>query len=378
MSFAFTEDQQLLVDSAEKYLQAEYTFDARGKTLSSDEGWSRDSWAAFAEMGWLALPIPEEYGGLGGSTVDMAALLEQMGKVLVVEPVIATLVLGAEAVALAGSEAQKTEILGAVAEGGMTLALGHGEPGVRDDLAHVTTTATQDGDGWRLSGHKAVVHHAATADRIIVSARVSGDPASREGIGLFMISPGAEGVELRSYPTMDGLQAADVILDNVSVSAADVLGDPSDALEAIEAVVDRARVLLAAEACGAMDSAVRLTTEYLKTREQFGVPLSSFQVLQHRAVDMLSATTFARALTYRSAGGIDSSTTRAERAKAASAAKAEIGKAGKLVGQESIQLHGGMGMSAEMAIGHYFKRLTMIDVMFGNQHYHLRRFAKAA
>ena len=378
MSFAFTEDQQLLADSAEKYLQAEYTFEARAKTLALEEGWSRETWAAFAEMGWLALPIPEDHGGLGGSTVDLAVLLEAMGKVLVVEPVVATLVLGAETVRLAGSEDQKAEILGAIAEGSMTLAFGHGEPGVRDDLAHVTTTATKDGDGWRLSGHKAVVHHAATADRIIVSARISGDPASREGIGLFMVAPGAEGVTLRSYPTMDGLQAADVILENVSVGAASVLGEPGGSLEAIEAVVDRARVLLGAEACGAMDSAVKLTTEYLKTREQFGVPLSSFQVLQHRAVDMLSATTFARALTYRSAGALDGSETRGQRAKAASAAKAEIGKAGRLVGQESIQLHGGMGMSQEMAIGHYFKRLTMIDLMFGNQHYHLRRFAKAA
>ncbi len=342
--------------------------------MAGEAGWSRDTWRAFAEMGWLALPLPEAHGGLGGSTVDTAILMERFGRHLVVEPYVATIVLGAETVARAGSDRQKAELLPAVAEGRLLLALAHGEPTSRFDLARVAATATRDGAGWRLSGHKAVVHHAQCADWLVVSARTAGAGTDRDGITLFLVPANADGVTLRPYPTVDGLRAAEVLLENVAVADDQVLGEVGGGLAVVEAVVDRALVLLSAEAVGAMDATVSLTAEYLKTREQFGRPLGSFQVLQHRLVDMLAAKEFAHALCYRAAGAMDD-TTGSERARAAAAVKAETGRAGKRIGQDAIQMHGGMGMTDDMAVGHYFKRLTMIDVQFGNAAHHLRRFA---
>lgn len=377
MSFAFTEDQQLLADSAARFLADKYGFDARRAAMRADGGWQRDTWWAFAELGWLALPLPEEHGGLGGSTVDTAVLMEAFGRHLVVEPYLATVVLGAEAVVRAGTAEQKAAILPAVAEGGMLLALAHGEPASRFDLARIDATATRAGDGWRLSGHKAVALHADCADRLVVSARTAGEATDRDGITLFLVDPQAGGVTLRPYPTVDGLRGADVILDGAEVPADAVLGPIGGGLAVVEAVVDRALVLLSAEAVGAMDATLRLTGEYLKTREQFGRPLSSFQVLQHRMVEMLQAQRFAHALCFRAAGAMDT-TAGAERARAAAAIKAEAGRAAKRVGQEAIQLHGGMGMTDDMAVGHYFKRMTMIDMQFGNAGHHLRRFAGLA
>lgn len=374
MSFAVTEDQQLLADSAERFLSDTYGFDARRSIMQSEAGWSRDLWRSFAELGWLALPLPEAHGGLGGSTDDLAVLMEAFGRHLVVEPYIATVVLGAEIVAQAGSEDQKAAVLPAVASGDLLLALAHGEPTSRFDLARVAATATRDGAGWRLSGHKAVALHADAADRLIVSARTSGSGADRDGITLFLVDADASGVTRRPYPTVDGLRAAEVMFDDAAIPDDAVLGQVGGGLPVIERVVDRALVALSAEAVGAMDMTVRLTTEYLKTREQFGRPLASFQVLQHRLVEMLRAKEFAYALCHRAAGAMDT-TDGAERARAAAAIKSETGKAGKLIGQEAIQLHGGMGMTDEMAVGHYFKRLTMIDMQFGNAGYHLRRFA---
>lgn len=374
MSFAFSEDQQLLADSADRFLADKYDFDARRATLRSDNGWRRETWTTFAELGWLALPLPEAHGGLGGSTVDLAVLMERFGRHLVVEPYLATVVLGAETIARAGSDPQRTEILPAVAEGTTILALGVGEPQARFDLHRVATAATRDGGGWRLSGHKAVVLHADAADRLIVSARTAGAETDRDGISLFLVDPKADGVTLRPYPTVDGLRGAEVLLDGVTVPDDAVVGTVDAGLPVIEAVVDRALVALSAEAVGAMAETVRLTTEYLKTREQFGRPLASFQVLQHRLVEMLQAREFAHALCYRAAGAMDA-TEGVERARAAAGIKAESGRAGKFIGQEAIQLHGGMGMTDEMAVGHYFKRMTMIDVQFGNAAHHLRRFA---
>jgi alkylation response protein AidB-like acyl-CoA dehydrogenase len=374
MSFAFTEDQQLLAESADRFVRDEYGFEARKKILASDDGFSREHWGKFAELGWLALPLPEEHGGIGGSAVDLAVLLECMGRGLVVEPYYATVVLGAAAVQQAGSAAQQSAILPGVAEGTTMLAFGHSEPKSRFDLAHVETAAKQDGGGWRLSGHKAVVLHAASADHIVVSARTSGAITDRDGITLFLVDPKAKGVSLRGYPTVDGLRAAEVMLSDVAVGADAVLGPVGGGADAIDAVADRALVGLSAEACGAMDAVVRQTTEYLKTREQFGAKIGSFQALQHRVVEMLAAKEFARALTYRAAGLVDTASP-SERARAAAAAKAETGRAGKRIGQEAVQMHGGMGMTVDMAVGSYFKRLTMIDTAFGNAGHQLRRFA---
>ena len=375
MSFAFNDDQKLLAESADRFVLDDYAFETRRKIMAMDGGFSRDVWAQFADLGWLALPIPEAHGGIGGSTVDTAVLLECFGRGLIVEPYHSTVVMGAGAVAAAGSDGQKNEILAGVAEGKTLLAFAHIEPRARFTLNHVETTATKDGAGFVLNGEKAVVHNAETADTLIVSARTAGGTADMDGVTLFLVDRDADGVELRSYPTIDGLRASEVLLTNVKLGADAVLGDVDGAMPAIETVADRASVLMCAEAAGAMDAAVKLTVEYLKTRVQFGRPIGEFQVLQHRAVEMLGAKEYSRALTYRAAGVVDVANAR-ERARAVSAAKVEMGRGGKKIGQDGVQLHGGMGMTDDMAVGHYFKRLTMIDMLFGNADHHMRRFAR--
>jgi alkylation response protein AidB-like acyl-CoA dehydrogenase len=375
MSFAFNDDQKLLAESADRFVLDDYAFETRRKIMAMDGGFSRDVWAQFADLGWLALPIPEEHGGIGGSTVDTAVLLECLGRGLVVEPFHSTVVMGAGAVAAAGNDAQKGEILAAVAEGRMLLGFAHIEPRARFTLNHVETKAAKDGAGFVLNGEKAIVHNAETADKLIVSARTAGGITDMDGVTLFLVDRDADGVELRSYPTIDGLRASEVMLTNVTVGAGAVLGDVDGAMPVIETVVDRACILMCAEAAGAMDAAVKLTVEYMKGRVQFGRPIGEFQVLQHRAVEMLGAKDFSRALTYRSAGVVDVADAH-ERARAVSAAKVEMGKAGKKIGQDGVQLHGGMGMTDDMAVGHYFKRLTMIDMLFGNSDHHMRRFAR--
>jgi alkylation response protein AidB-like acyl-CoA dehydrogenase len=377
MSFAFNDDQKLLAESADRFIQDDYAFETRRKIMAMDGGFSREVWSQFAELGWLALPIPEAHGGLGGSTVDTAVLMECLGRGLVLEPYLATVVLGAGAVAEAGNEAQKNAILAGVAEGATMLAFAHVEQKARFNLNHVETSAAKDGSGYVLNGAKAVVHNAETADTLVVSARTAGKATDADGVTLFLVDRAAAGVELRSYPTIDGLRASEVALKGVKVGADTVLGEVGAAMPVIETVADRASVLLCAEAAGAMDSAVKLTVEYMKTRVQFGRPIGEFQVLQHRAVEMLGAKEFSRALTYRAAGVIDGANPRV-RSRAVSAAKVEMGRAGKKIGQEGVQLHGGMGMTDDMAVGHYFKRLTMIDMMFGNTDHHMRRFARLA
>jgi len=374
MSFTFTDDQRQLADSIDRYLADKYGFEQRKAIRAGDDGWSRAVWAEFAELGWLAFPIAEVHGGLGGTTVDLALMMEAFGKALVVEPFVATIVLGAETIARA-DPARAEALLPAVAEGSHLLALAHGEPTSRYDISRVATTATKEGDGWVLSGTKAVVLHGDCADTLIVSARTGGAEDERDGVTLFLVPGDAAGLTKRAYPTIDGLRGADLTLDGVRLGADSVLGPVGGAVDIVEGVLDRACVVLSAEAVGAMAAAVDLTTDYLKTRTQFGKPLGSFQVLQHRAVEMLSETQFARALCYRSAGQMDVSGG-AVRSRAASAIKAEIGRVGKIVGEEAVQLHGGMGMTDEMAVGHYFKRLRLIDVTFGNAAHHLRRFAE--
>ncbi|WP_281684138.1 acyl-CoA dehydrogenase family protein [Thalassobaculum salexigens] len=376
MSFTFTDDQRQLADSIERYLADKYGFEQRNRIRKGEGGWSRQVWKDFAELGWLAFPIAEEHGGLGGSTVDLALMMEAFGKALVVEPFIAAIVLGAEIVARADPE-RAAEILPQVAAGERLLAFAHSEPNSRYDLPRVSTMATESDEGWILDGHKAVVLHGDCADTLIVSARTGGRDDEREGITLFLVPGDAEGLTKKTYPTIDGMRGADLEFDGVRVGPDAVLGEMGKALDIVEGVVDRACVVLAAEGVGAMQATVDLTTEYLKTRTQFGKPLGSFQVLQHRAVDMLSETRFAHALCYRTAGLMDS-VGGVERARAASMIKAEIGRAGKMVGEEAVQLHGGMGMTDEMAVGHYFKRLRLIDVTFGNAGHHLSRIVDMA
>ena len=373
MDFSLNEEQRLLEDSAERFVRESCSLDRRRALVAGEPGYSERSWRQMADLGWLGVGVPEALGGSGGGPVETMVLMEAFGAGLVVEPYFPSVVLGGNLVAMAGSEAQKHDVLPALAAGELKLAFAWVEAQSGFDLFDVRTTARRGDGGWVVDGAKGVVLGAA-ADRIVVSARTSGGPRDRNGIGLFLVDRDADGVRLRDYRTVDGLRAAEVAFENVTVGDDAVLGDPRDALPAIEAVAERAIAALCAEAVGVMDIIVRDTAEYLKTRKQFGRPIGAFQVLQHQFTDMLIASEEARSMTYVATlrlGERDETV----RAKAVSGAKHLVGKNGRLIGQRAIQLHGGMGMTEEMAVGHYFKRLTMIDVMFGDAAYHLKRYA---
>jgi pimeloyl-CoA dehydrogenase small subunit len=376
MDFDLSDEQRLLKDSVDRLIADRYGFEARKHAIVAPEGWSRETWAAFAELGLLGVPFAEEHGGFGGGPVETMLVMEAFGHGLVVEPYLSTVVLGGGLVRHGGSEAQKGEILPAIAAGELTLAFAQAERGSRYDLHDVQTSARRDGEGYILTGEKGVVLHGASADRLLVTARVAGGRRDRGGIGLFLVDAKAPGVSRRGYPTQDGMQAAEISLDNVRIGADGMVGEPDNALPLIERVVDEAMAAVIAEAVGAMDVAHATTVEYLKTRKQFGVTIGSFQSLQHRAADMFVALEQARSMMYFAtmmAGEDDA----AVRGPAIAAAKVQIGRSGRTVGQGAIQLHGGVGVTMEYAIGHYFKRLTMIDTAFGDADHHLVRVAEA-
>lgn len=368
MEFALNDEQKLLKDSVDRFVERAYEFEARNKLLESDEGFSRDHWGTFAELGWLGVPFSEEQGGFGGGMAEAAVIMNGLGKGLVLEPFLPTVVLGGGLLARAGAG----EDIERLVEGHLQLAFGFAEPRSRYNLAHVETSAEAAGDGFVLSGHKAVVFNAPAADKIVVSARTAGGVREAEGITLFVVDGSADGVTVRGYPTVDGLRAGEVMLDNVKVGADAILGEADNALPLIEQVIDRGIAAVCAEAAGIMEHMVWSTRDYLKTREQFGVPLSKFQVLQHRMADMFMDAEEALSMAYMAALRADDPDP-VVRAHGVSAAKAFIGQAGRRVGQEAIQMHGGMGVTQEMPISHYFKRLTMIDTMFGNADFHLAR-----
>ena len=374
MNFSLDEGQQLLKDSVERFVRETCSLDRRRALVESAPGYSERSWQRMAELGWLGAGVPESHGGTGGGPVETMVLMEAFGSGLVVEPYLPSVVLGGNLVAAAGSEAQKRALLPALVAGELKLAFAWVEMQSGFDLFDVETTAVRRDGGYVIDGTKSVVLGAATADRLIVSARSRGTSRDRDGIGLFILDREAGGVTLRDYRTVDGLRAAEVTFEAVAVGEAAVLGDPHDALPVIEAVAERAIAALCAEAVGVMDVIVRDTAEYLKTRRQFGRPIGAFQVPQHQFVDMLTASEEARSMMYLATLRLGERDARA-RAKAVSGAKHLIGRHGRAVGERAIQLHGGMGMTDEMAVGHYFKRLTMIDVMFGDAAYHLKRYA---
>ena len=372
MDFSLTDEQRLLRETVDRFVAEKCSFEQQREMASTPQGFSRDIWGQFAELGWLAVALPEEFEGFGGSQLDIAVLMEGFGHGLVLTPYLSTVVLGGGLLTAGGSQAQKAEWLPAIAEGRMLVAVAHTEPRSRYDLCHVESTARKDGSGYVLDGHKSVVFHGGTADKLLVSARTAGNVGDRDGITVFAIDPGR--AVLRPYPTIDGGRAAELTLEGVSVESGDVVGEVDGGLELIEYVVDRGITAVCAEAVGIMGSLVWATSEYLKTREQFGRPLSKFQSLQHRSVDMLMEYELSKSLARRAAVAVEDSEPVA-RAQAASAAKIQIGKAGKFVGQQAVQLHGGMGMADELPIGHYFKRLSMINSLFGDVDYHLQRFA---
>ena len=375
MNFSFTDEQNLLRESVEKFIAAEYPFEVRRECAASEAGFSRAIWGKFAELGWLGLGIPEEAGGVGGGPVETAVVMEALGAGLAVEPYLATVVIGANLLERGG--AGQHERISRLTAGELQVAFGFAERQSRYELANVETRAEPDGgDGFRLAGTKSVVFNAPTADIIAVSARTAGGPRERGGITVFALDADTPGLEVRAYRTMDGLRAGEVDLDGVRAGPGDVLGRVGEGLEVTETAVNAGIVAACAEASGIMARMHRDTVEYLKHREQFGAALSRFQALQHRLVDMFMACELSRSMAYMAAVRLaDPDTEDGELRKAISAAKIRIGRAGRFVGENAIQLHGGMGMTDEMPISHYFKRLVLIDSQFGDADHHLREMA---
>ena len=373
MDFSFSEEQTLLKESIERFIQNDYGFNERQATVKSEADFNASHWQTFAELGWLAVPFAEEDGGFGGGPVESIAMWEQFGKGLVIEPLLATVVLAGGALRLAGTKAQKQAALTGIISGESQAALAFAEPQGRYNLADLTTGAVRHNGGWRLNGYKAVALNGPSADWLVASARTAGAQRDAAGVSLFLVPANATGVSRRDYPTVDGFTASEVTFEDVDLDADALLGEEGGGLAVLEQVIDEGILAVGAEAVGCMEVLYKDTVEYCKTRKQFGQPIGKFQVLQHRMVDMFMEYEQAKSLMYmaamRMAEGYGT-----EAQKAVSAFKVQVGKSGRFVGQNAVQLHGGMGMTDELNIGHYFKRLTMIDALFGNVDYHLKRF----
>ncbi|HZX25530.1 MAG TPA: acyl-CoA dehydrogenase family protein [Telluria sp.] len=363
MDFNFTEEQQQFADALRRWTAKDYGFEQRRAIVYSAAGVSDQAWATLTELGMLALPVPEEQGGFDGSAVDMFVVMQELGRALVVEPYFAT-VLGAQFLKLGGTQA---EALARVAAGELKLACALGEPQARHDMFDVATTARAEGDGYVLDGRKSVVVHGAEAGALVVSARGAG------GIQLFLVPTDAPGLSVRGYRTADGQRAADVTLANVRLAADARIGPPDDASGLLDAALDYGAGLLCAEALGAMQALFDATLEYLKTRQQFGAPIGKFQALQHRMADMYIHLEQARSMAMLAAVKLGSADPH-ERARAVSAAKYRVGQAARFIGQQAIQLHGGMGVTDELPAAHHFKRLTAIELTLGDSDHHLQRF----
>ena len=377
MDFSLSEEQQLLRDSIARYVANEYSFAERQQIVASPKGWSDKVWAQFAAMGLLGVPFPDALGGFGGTAVDVMVVMQELGRGIVVEPYLSTVVLGGGLVDLAGTAAQKQDILPRLGQGKWLLALAHGEPQSRYDLHDVATTAQREGSGYALSGRKSVVLHGASADTLIVAARTAGGPRDREGITLLLVDAKTRGVTATGYRTVDGLHAADVALDGVHVGTDAVLGQVDGGLPLLERAVDLGAAALCGEAVGVIEALNAATLDYLKTRQQFGQPIGRFQALQHRAVDMLIHAEQSKSMACVAAVKVQSGDP-AERRRAVSAAKSLVGRAGRAVAKEAIQMHGGMGVANELPAAHYAKRLTMIDFWLGDSDWHTGRFAEVA
>ncbi len=374
MDFELSEEQVLLKDSIDRFVKDNYGPEDRIKLSQTELGFSRDHWKTMAELGWLGMAFSEEAGGFGGGAVETMIMMESMGRGLVLEPFVSTVLLGGALVAEAGNADQIEAIIPEIIEGNLMMSFGYAEAQSRFNLNDVETTASKSGDGYILNGTKAVVYHGGTADKIVISARTSGASRDADGISLFIVDSNAAGLDIRSYATVDGQRAADVRLENVTVPASALIGAEGVASPVIEKVIDGAIGAICAEAVGAMAAANEITNEYLKTRKQFGTAIGKFQVLQHRMVDMYMEAEQSKSMSDMVAMKLDLGYADDTR-KAVSAAKAQIGKSAKFVGQQSVQLHGGMGMTDEYSIGHFFKRLTTIEMLFGNTDFHLNRFS---
>ena len=364
MNFDYNEEQQLLADSVRRFLAKDYGFEARRKIVASKDGWSASVWSTLTEMGLTGLPFSPDHGGFGGGAVDLMGVMEAMGDAMLVEPYLATVGLGAQFVARAGSDAQKKAILPAVVEGKLKMAFAHTEKGARYNLSKVEVRAKKAGSGWEITGEKFVVLGAPAAEKFVVSAKTD------KGLSLFLVDKNS--VEIKSYITLDEQRAGDVVL---SKTPGELLGAEGGALPVIEEVMDFATALICAEAVGAMKFACDTTLEYLKTRKQFGVPIGTFQALQHRMVDMYVSYEQAKSMACLACSKFDSPVDAKDRARSISAAKIKIADNCRHISQEAIQLHGGMGMTEELKVSHTFRRLTMIAQQFGDAEHHLARFA---
>jgi pimeloyl-CoA dehydrogenase small subunit len=376
MDFSLTDEQRLLQQSVERLFADHYAFDARKRYGQEPGGFSHEQWKRYAELGLLGLPFDDQYGGSAGGPVETMIVMEAIGRALALEPYLATVVLAGGLMRLGGSEVMRAALLPQIASGDLILAFAHAERQSRYDLADIASTARRDGAGYVIDGAKTLVLQGDSAKKLVVSARLADGQRDREGLGLFLVDATASGVSTHGYATVDGMRAAEVTLSGVRVGADAVIGTPGGAFPLIERVVDMAIAALAAEAVGAMASMHELTVDYMKTRRQFGVAIGAFQALQHRAADMLIALEQARSMAMLATMMAAEDDVR-ERRQAISAAKVQIGRSGRFIGQQAIQIHGGIGMTMEHSVGHYFKRVTTIDTTFGDADYHLGLLAEA-
>jgi len=375
MDFEPSDDQRLLVESVTRLLNDTYSFAQRKSYTALPQGYSPDMWAKFAELGLLGLPFAEEYGGFGGGAQEVMLVMQAFGRMLVLEPFLPTVVLCGTAINAAGSAEQKRSLLTAIAEGGLVMSFAHGERQARYDLNDVVTTAKKNGSGWVLDGSKTVVSHGEAAGKLIVSARTSGDRYDEDGISLFVVDADAAGVARRGYVSRDDTRAADVSLSNVSVPADALLGEVGKGFAVIQKVVEAGIAATAAEVVGAMEAMNDMTLEYSKTRVQFGNPIGTYQVVQHRMADMFMTQEQGRSMAMLATIAVDNPD-EAERIRDMAMAKIGIGQAGRYVSQSAVQMHGGIGMTEEYAVGHYFRRCMVIERLWGDPAYYLKKLAE--
>jgi alkylation response protein AidB-like acyl-CoA dehydrogenase len=373
MDFNFTEEQQLLADTVKRFVREDYTFEQRREILKSSEGWSRDVWRSLADLGLTALNVPEAHGGLNANPVDTMLVMNALGEGLVVEPFLSAAVLAPALIARLGDDKAAAELFEGLVSGERIPIVAHQEPRTRGEVQSVSTRAEKSGDGYVLDGTKAVIAHGGAADELLVTARISGQPGDADGISVFRVDPKASGVTVKSYATIDGQRAADIELKHVKVAAARRIGAEGKAFDAIEAAHEIALSALCAEAVGIMKAVNATTLEYTKSRKQFGVPIAKFQVLQHRMADMFLYSEQATSMSYLAAIKCTDPDP-IERKRALAATKVVVGQAARFVGQQAIQLHGGMGMTDELMVSHHFKRLTAIDLIFGDADFHTQKF----
>jgi alkylation response protein AidB-like acyl-CoA dehydrogenase len=374
MDFNFNEEQTLIQSQVAQFIQRDYEWEKRQTLVTSDLGFSAENWKTFAELGWLGISLSENSGGFGGSALESMIIMEEFGKGLVVEPFLETVILCSGLIDSCGNEEQKADLLGPVISGEMHLALGFTEPQSRFNLADVTTEAKKKNGDYLVNGFKSVVMNGPNANKLIISTRTSGKQNDKEGISLFIIDSNLDGVSLRNYPTVDGRRASEVTLENVIVPSSSLLSEEGNGFQHLEDAIDTATLAICAEAVGAMEVLYKTTVEYTKIRKQFGQAIGKFQVLQHRMVDMFMEYEQSKSLLYMAT--IKNVEGSKDAKKAISGLKYQVGKAAKFIGQQSVQLHGGMGVTEELSVGHFFKRLTTIITIFGNTDYHLKRYSQ--